>query len=83
MEMISFMQMHSCSEQKRHVDCQWFSYLDTLPVENELAASALRADRALVNGTPRKSGFPPSGFDPLRDAAGQRAFGFAVTRLPA
>lgn len=26
-------------------------------------------DRALVNGTPRSGGFPPSGFDPLRSTA--------------
>lgn len=37
-----------------------------------LAASGLAAGRALVNGTPRRLGFPPSGVDPLRDAAEQR-----------
>ena len=33
-----------------------------------------------MNGTPR-GGFPPCGVHPLRDAAGQRAFGGAVASL--
>lgn len=40
-----------------------------------MTASALQADRALVNGTPRAGGFPPSGFDPLRSAAVPREIG--------
>jgi hypothetical protein len=47
----------------------------------ELAASTLQPDQALVNGTPPTTGFPPSGVDPLRNAAKQRAFGLDAAKL--